>query len=100
MQYADDWEAWQNIMPGARHSIMVTGCCELPTTGYHLQLRKSEPQGINPQVLELDLIVHDPTGPVLNVITHERAIYFEYTEMEYGEVHINPDGAVIKVQLA
>jgi len=100
VKYDDDWEAWCNIMPGARRSIMVTGCCELPRAGYRLELRQTERPPFNPKILELDVIVHEPSSPRPQVITHERATYFEYTEIEHDQVHVNPDGPVIKVQLA
>ena len=86
-------------MPGARRSVMVTGSCEFPTSGYTSTLTKSEPQEIDPLVLELDLIVLDPTGTVLDVVSHERATYFEYTDMEYKQAHIRPNGPTLDVQI-
>ena len=100
MDYNDDWEAWRNVMPGARRSVMVTGTCRFRTGGYSLTLRRSEPQGINPRVLELDLIVHEPQGGVPEVISDERATFFEYTDTEYEQAHIRPDGPVLDVKTA
>ena len=100
MRFDDGWEAWRNIMPGARRSIMVTGTCEVPTTGYTLTLRPSEPQGINPRVLELDLTALEPTGAASDVITHERATYFDFMDSEYDQVHVRPDGPILDVQTA
>ena len=98
--FDDNWEAWRNVMPGANHSIMVTGTCEFPTSGYVPLLRRAEPQGINPNILELELVVVEPLGPVLEIISHERATYFEETDVEYDQVHIRPDGPTLNVQIA
>jgi hypothetical protein len=57
-----DWSAWLDVMPGPdrQPSVHVAGTCVFPTTGYTAELRYTEPQGINPRYLLLDLIVIAP----------------------------------------
>jgi hypothetical protein len=68
--------------------LRVVGKCEFPTAGYSVELRRSEPQGINPRDLLLDLIVHEPTGLVAEVITEVDVEYQEETDAEYDTVTI------------
>ena len=93
-----DWEAWHDRMPGGPATLHVTGKCEFPTDGYSVELRPVEPQGINPAVYMLERIVHEPTGPVPEVITTEDVHYTEHTESRYTHVHILPDNVTVEVK--
>jgi hypothetical protein len=93
-----DWSAWQGSRPPAPPVLTVAGECEFPTAGYSVELRRHEPQGINPRDLLLDLVVHEPTGPVAQVITTVEARYEEETDFEYESVTILPDGPSIPVE--
>jgi hypothetical protein len=84
--------------PPAAPVLTVVGECTLPTAGYSMELRRHDPQGINPRDLLLDLVVHEPTGPVAQVITTLEARYEEETDFEYESVTILPDGPSIPVE--
>jgi hypothetical protein len=76
----------------------VRGECEFPTAGFSVELKRREPQGINPRDLLLDRIVYEPSGPVAQVVTIVEARYREQTDFEYDTVTILPDGPSIPVQ--
>jgi hypothetical protein len=84
-----DWSAEHFRRPP--HSLfLVRGKCEFPTTGYSVELRRSEPQGTYPGELSLDLVIQvpKPTDPVQEVITTVIAEYQEETETDYDAVTI------------
>lgn len=93
-----NWSAWHDHQPPGPQTLHVHGECEFPTEGYTVELRKHEPQGINPRDLLLDLIVYEPSGVVAQVITVEEVRYTEETDFEYDTVTILPDGPSIRVQ--
>jgi hypothetical protein len=90
-----DWRAQQP--PGAGR-IIVRGWCTFPTSGWSMQLRRKEPQGINPADLLLERIVSLAEGYQARVIKAIEAEYVEQTETEYDTVSILPDGATIAVE--
>jgi hypothetical protein len=94
-----DWEAWLDTQPPSPHSIHVKGTCEFTTTGYSVELRPSEPQGFNPEVLMLDKVVHEPTGQVNQVIDQVPVEYSSETSIDYKQVHIQPDGPILDVRV-
>lgn len=83
-----DWSAWHDHQPPGPPVLHVRGECEFPTAGYSVELKRSEPQGINPKDLLLDLVVHEPSGPAAQVITKVEARYREETDFEYETVTI------------
>ena len=93
-----DWSAWHDHQPPGPPVLHVRGECEFPTAGYSVGLRRTEPQGINPKDLLLDLIVREPTGPAAEVITPLEARYSEETDVEYETVTILPDGGTVPVR--
>lgn len=93
-----DWSAWHDHQPPGPTTLHVHGECEFPTAGYTVELKRQEPQGINPKDLLLTKVVHEPTGPVAEVITTVEARYREETDFEYDTVTILPDGASIPVE--
>jgi hypothetical protein len=93
-----DWSAWHDHQPPGPPTLHVRGECEFPTAGFSVELRRHEPQGINPKDLLLDLIVNKPSGLVSQVITVEEVRYDEVTDFEYDTVTILPDGPSIDVQ--
>lgn len=92
-----DWSAFHGSRPPAPRVLQVAGTCRFPTGGYTVELVRHEPQGINPEDLLLDLVVHEPTGGVPDVITEVEARYQETTETEYKTVTILPEGPTIPV---
>ena len=93
-----DWAAWHDHMPPGPPTLHVTGKCTFPTEGYSVELRPADPQGINPKIYILERIVHEPTGPVADVITDVPVHYQEQTDTEYDEVHIQPDDVHVEVK--
>jgi hypothetical protein len=93
-----DWYASHDHMPSGPPVLRVTGTCTFPTTGYEVQLRRHEPQGINAKDLLLDKIVIAPSDPVAPVVTDVEARYAETTDVEYDTVTILPDGPSIPVE--
>lgn len=86
-----DWYAWHDHMPGpgSTPTLHVTGTCTFNTTGYSAELKKHEPQGINPKDLLLDLVVHEPSGGIAGqAFTDVPVRYDEETTMEYDTVSI------------
>lgn len=99
--YDGQWAAWLDTMPGSPWTLHVKGVLQMPTPGYELKLCEHEPQGINPAILLLDLIVTppDPDLIVPQVITEEEARFKKDTETKYESVTILPDGPDIKVEI-
>ncbi|HEU4753763.1 MAG TPA: hypothetical protein VFU47_11705, partial [Armatimonadota bacterium] len=80
--------------------LRVTGNCIMPTPGYTLTLTRAEPQGIDPDILVLDLRVEPPTEEVSQVQTPAEVRYLEETWHHYRQVEIRPDGILIAVESA
>jgi uncharacterized protein DUF6438 len=93
-----DWTAVHVHEPPGPSVLRVHGTCRFDTAGYQVELRRREPQGINPADLLLDRVVHPPTGPVAQVVTEVDVSYSETTEFDYQTVTILPDGGSIPVQ--
>jgi hypothetical protein len=93
-----DWAAFHDHQPPGPPVLRVTGTCRFNTAGWSVELRRHEPQGINPDDLLLDRVVHEPEGPVADVITDVEARYEETTDHEYQTVTILPDGPSIPVE--
>lgn len=93
----DNWAAWEDHQPFQRPRLIVTADCILPTPGHRVELRPHNPQGINPRILLLDLVMHAPKGPAPDVLTPFRLRY-EQPAGRYDSVTILPDGVTIDVQ--
>jgi hypothetical protein len=92
-----DWHAWHTRTP--KPTLHVAGKCRFPTAGFKVELRRQEPQGINPRILLLEKIVRAPSGPVGQVVTVERVKYSEpATSTQFTHVTILPDGVTIPVE--
>ncbi len=64
-----DWYAWNNLMPPKPDDFHVVGEVLVGNPRIEAQLRMKEPQGINPQILLLDLIlVQSPGGIVIEPV--------------------------------
>lgn len=92
------WSAWHDHQPPGPPVLHVRGECEFPTAGYSVELRRAEPQGIDPKNLLLNLVVRAPTGPASQVITKLEARFSEETDIEYETVTILPDGGSVPVR--
>ena len=63
-----DWYAWLNLMPPSPDDLHVTGEVYVPNPGVDPILVPREPQGINPRILLLELLLCQRPGiwpPVL-----------------------------------
>ena len=92
------WAAWHDHQPPGPPVLHVVGECEFPTAGFSVELRRKEPQGLNPKDLLLERVVYEPQGPAATVITTVEARYREETDFEYATVTILPDGARVPVE--
>src|ERR1700730_13576401 len=63
------FKAWIDHMPGARPRLIVIGDVQVPTSGWHVGRTKRSQQGINPNILMLDVNARKPSGLVLEVVT-------------------------------
>ncbi|MDR7276585.1 hypothetical protein [Catenuloplanes atrovinosus] len=93
-----EWTAFFNRQPPGPFTLRVTGRLQLPTPGYTVTLTRTEPQGINPRDLLLDLTIEPPKGPVAQVVTEVEVVYKEQTDTGYDTVTIQPNGPSIKVE--
>lgn len=93
-----DWTAVHDRRPPGPSVLTVRGNCTFNTAGYAVELRRREPQGINPRDLLLDRIVQPPTGPVAQVVTDVEVNYSEETEFDYDTVTVSPDGPSVPVE--
>jgi len=57
-----DWYAWLDTMPPNPNGFHVTGSILVPHPGVKASLKDSVPQGFNPKILLLDLIVEAIPG--------------------------------------
>ena len=87
-----DWRAFQG--PGV---IVVDGWCTFPKSGYKVEMRKAEPQGINPKDLLLERVVTEPEGYQPAIVRAFEIHWEEQTDIEYSTVTIIPDGPTIDV---
>jgi hypothetical protein len=92
-----DWKAWHDNQPPGPATLHVIGKCAFPDSGYTVELKPHEPQGINPGIYLLDKIVNVPT----HVSHHPSTLdvkYSEKTTVKYSEVHILPDDVHVPVK--
>lgn len=94
-----DWSAIHDHMPGPDKQWVtrVQGTVTTPTSDWTAELRRREPQGINPWDLLLDLIVTPPSGSSNDVVTDIPVTFEEPGEFEYDSVTVIGE-AVIKVE--
>lgn len=94
-----DWAAVHDLEPPGPGRLRVTGRCTLHPRA-RVELRRKEPQGVNPADLLLEKIVHtvdDYPGETLVEVDVE---YGEQTDARIDTVTILPDGVSIPVQRA
>ena len=94
-----DWTAVLDREPRGPATLRVHGTCRFDTAGFSVELRRLEPQGINPNDLLLERIVRPPGGSVAQVITDVDVEYSEETDLDFETVTILPDGPTIEVQV-
>jgi hypothetical protein len=91
-----NWKAWQNLQPPGPPRLIVTGQVELSNTNETPDLREHVPQGINPEILLLDLSItaHGVGNPVMTWrdVRFEKSIQRD----QYSTVEISWDGQRIE----
>jgi hypothetical protein len=92
-----NWHAWHDWMPGKPPTLHVSGTVLTPCAGYTVTLKPAAPQGINPAIYMLDLIVTPPRQASGDVLTPVDVHYQEITSFQYTEVFILPDGVAVPV---
>jgi hypothetical protein len=70
-----DWYAWINLMPPKPDDFHVVGEILVNNPGVKAQLCVREPQGINPEILQLDLLLVQQPGFWPQIMTWVQARY-------------------------
>lgn len=91
------WLAVHDREPGSPAVLWVRGTCRFPDAGSTVQLRRHEPQGINPGDLLLEMVVHREETAA-QVVTDREVEYREETAQRYETVTILPEGPTIPVE--
>jgi hypothetical protein len=63
-----DWNAWNDVMPPKPDHFHITGKVEVAHAGITPALRERVPQGIDPAVIILDLMLHEKSGPSIPTV--------------------------------
>jgi hypothetical protein len=91
------WEAWVNEMPpNTARELHVEGLCTCPRAGYQVRLVRANPQGINPEILLLNLEIDEPSGASADVLT-DCPVEYRETNARYKQVTIVPCNITIDV---
>ena len=77
-------EATADLMPPAPFSLRVHSRIEAPTPAFTAFLQKAVPQGINPAILILDVVLVQKPGTVIQVVTEIDA---DYEDKNYKGKH-------------
>ncbi len=95
------WSAVQDRQPPGSAVLSVRGECRFPVSGFRVELKRREPQGINPRDLLLDRIGHPPQGlpPPNSPPEVVEVEYREETNAEFDTVTILPDGVTVPVEV-
>ena len=93
-----DWEALEMTdMIGQHGQITVTGEVELSETGTTAELKEHTPQGINPRILLLDLVIHRQGGIHGHIAWFEKLTFKKKSSgSEYDEVDILYGGEIVQ----
>lgn len=70
-----DWYAWNNLMPPKPDDFHIVGEVLVPNPAVIAKLSPKEPQGINPDILLMDLILIQKPGIWPQVMTWVQARY-------------------------
>ena len=95
---ASKWTAVHNYQPTDPPHLTVRGVVTFPKPGFRLKLTPAVPQGINPQILLLNLSIMLPVEPLPGGPTDVEVSYVEQTAYPYTDVQINPLGEDVKVE--
>jgi hypothetical protein len=91
-----DWYAWLNIMPPGPKQLHVIGDVQVGNPGVDAILVEHEPQGINPTILLLDLVLIQQPGIWPQHVVWKQVRYNKLGKNPaYGSVEILHDGASV-----
>ena len=96
-----NWKAWHDFMPGSAPTLHVAVEVTVPTSGYTAKLEPAMPQGINPSIYLLNLVVisPEPGEIVLPTFTDLPVNYSEDTSNPYTSVQILPENITVDVEI-
>ena len=84
-----DWYAWNNKMPPKPDDFHIVGEVDVPNPGVDAELVPRVPQGTNPDILMLNLVLTQRPGIWPRVITPKQVRYDRVlVNSDYTEVHI------------
>ena len=94
-----DWKAWENHQPPGPATLHVFGTVSTRATNYSVTLERMVPQGFNPRILLLRLIVTqlgavggDAITP--HEVTYEETVHDGFEPGDYDSIAIvRPEGA-------
>lgn len=89
-----DWYAWINMMPPKPSTFHVVGEVQVPNPGVEVLLVPRTPQGINPKILLLNLILVQRSGLWPHLVVWKRA-HYEKVNADYASVQIFSGDEVI-----
>jgi hypothetical protein len=95
-----DWRAIHDLEPPGPGRLRVSARCTVPTPGHRVELRRKEQQSDDPSELLLDKVVHEPDGPVIQLLTDVDAEFRGTTDATLNTVTIWPDGISVPVRRA
>jgi hypothetical protein len=91
-----DWYAWLNIMPPGPSVLHVKGEVQVTNTKMHARLLKREPQGINPSILDLELVLIQDPGIAGQIVFFVQVQYEQLARHHiYREVTVFSGGQAI-----
>ena len=87
------WHAWINKLPPPPDTLHVRGSVTVSNPGVDVSLYKRVPQGINPAILLLNLMLVQRPGIWPQVIVEKPVSYEEVgRDLSYTSVEIGSDG--------
>lgn len=93
---SENWTAWINKMPPPPDELHVRGEVIVGNPGVDVYLFKTVPQGINPDILLLDLVLVQQPGIWIPKVTKKTARYEEVgASLAYSSVSILSGGTSI-----
>ena len=90
-----DWYAWINRMPPKPDDLHVVGEVLVSNPGVVPILAPKEPQGINENILQLNLFLYQKPGIWPRVMTWKSVKYDKMKNVDYSKVEILCDGEII-----
>jgi plastocyanin len=89
-----NWFAWNNLMPPGPPSFHIVGEVQVPNPGVDVLLTERVPQGINPQIILLDLHLVQRPGIWPQHVVNKQA-HFEKLRAKYSEATVFMGTSVI-----